>query len=308
MSESRRLGLGYLFLLITSLCWAGAWLTARVAAHDLPPLTVTWGRFLVATLALLPMRALLDRGRAPKWQAGDRRTLFFMSLTGIVGYNTLFMIGIARAPASDGAVMVPGLVGPLAMIIAAIAFRQRPRLNEVAGAASAGLGVLLVGWAAMRSAGDDPTRVQGDLIFVGAAVLWAIYTVLGRRLAGRIPAVTGILIVSAIGVVLLTPVVLLVDGVPNPLTWPRGGLGNILYLGLVGTAAGFVTYFLSVEILGVNRTMPGLGLVPFFGVLGAALLLDEQLTPLHALGGALVIAGIVLPALVRHARQVRNGR
>jgi drug/metabolite transporter (DMT)-like permease len=39
--------------------------------------------------------------------------------------------------------------------------------------------------------------------------------------------------------------------------------------------------------------------VPFFGVLGAALLLGEKLGPLHAIGGALVIAGIMTPALGR---------
>ena len=32
---------GYLLMVITAVFWAGAWLTARVAAHDAPPMTVT---------------------------------------------------------------------------------------------------------------------------------------------------------------------------------------------------------------------------------------------------------------------------
>jgi drug/metabolite transporter (DMT)-like permease len=52
--------------------------------------------------------------------------------------------------------------------------------------------------------------------------------------------------------------------------------------------------------------MPGLGLVPFFGVIGAAVFLDEALHPLHVIGGALVIAGIAVPAR-RSRRQRRPG-
>jgi drug/metabolite transporter (DMT)-like permease len=54
---------GYLLLLVTALSWAGAWITARVAAHDAPPMTVTAGRFLVASLLLLPVWWVLVHGR-----------------------------------------------------------------------------------------------------------------------------------------------------------------------------------------------------------------------------------------------------
>ena len=76
----------------------------------------------------------------------------------------------------------------------------------------------------------------------------------------------------------------------------RTGMFNVAYLGIVATALGFVTYYLAVRILGLNRAMPGLGLVPLFGVLGAAFFLGETVGPLHVLGGVLVISGIAVPA------------
>lgn len=72
-----------------------------------------------------------------------------------------------------------------------------------------------------------------------------------------------------------------------------------MYLGLGATAVAFVTYYLAVEMIGIGRTAPSLGLVPLFAVVGAALILGEELTVLHALGGALVIVGIVVPARPR---------
>jgi drug/metabolite transporter (DMT)-like permease len=290
---------GYLLIVVTALTWAGAWLTARAAAPDLSPITVTWGRFVVATLALLPVRAVLERGRPLRLSRANVLTLLAMSVTGIVAYNIVFISGVQHAPASDGAVITPGLMGPLAMIISGIAYRERPKRLEVLAAVLAALGVVLTGWGALRAAEGDAGRILGDGLFVAGALFWSTYTVLGRRLAGNVPAVSGILLASAMGVALLTPLMLLIDGVPDLAAWSPRAVGNVVYLGLFATATGFVTYYLAVRCLGVNRTMPGLGLVPFFGVLGAALLLGEKLGPLHAMGGTLVIAGIVTPALGR---------
>ncbi|MBZ0269551.1 DMT family transporter, partial [bacterium] len=79
--------LGYVMLVLTTAAWGGAWVTARLAAHDLPPLTVTWGRFALASLALLPMRPLLERGRRVTLDRGDWLTLLGMAATGIAGYT-----------------------------------------------------------------------------------------------------------------------------------------------------------------------------------------------------------------------------
>jgi len=295
-SPAARTATGYALLVVTALGWAGAWLTARVAAHDVPPLTVTWARFLVAGLALIPAWIALDRGHLPRLERRVGTTLVGMGLTGIAGYTILFMMGVARAPASDGAIITPGLAGLFAVLLSFLFTGARPEPRQLAGAGIALVGTGCVGWSAARVAGADSERIVGDLLFVASAALWGAYTVLGKSISGRVPAVTGILLASAIGVVVLTPIVLSVDGVPAPGAWSRAAIVNVLYLGLGATGIAFVTYYLAVERVGIGRTAPSLGLVPLFAVIGAALLLDERLTPLHALGGLLVIAGIVVPA------------
>jgi len=297
--SNRPAWVGYLLLLVTTLAWGGAWVTARLAAHALSPLTVTWGRFATATLALLPMKLMLERGRKVRLERRDVLALAGMSLTGVAGYTIVFMAGVARAPASDGAIITPGLVGGLAMSLGAVVYRRLPRRREITGAVLAGVGVTLVGLSAFLAAdaAGDLERVAGDWMFVACALLWATYTVLGERLAGRVPAVTSVLLACGLGVVILTPLTWAFEGAPNPAAWPRVGLFNVVYLGVFATAFGFVAYYLAVRILGLNRAMPGMGLVPLFGVLGAAVFLGESLNGLHVLGGAFVIAGIVVAAL-----------
>jgi drug/metabolite transporter (DMT)-like permease len=296
LTESRsHLGLGYTLLVVTAIGWAGAWVTARLAAHELPPLTVAWGRFVVAAAALVPAWLVLEQGHRPSLRPSDRWTLLAMSLTGIVGYTVVFMMGVARAPASDGAVLTPGLAGVFAMAFAALTARRAPAARAICAAALATSGCVLVGLTAWSRVQASEQRLEGDLLYVAGAALWGLYTVLGKRLSGRVSAVSAILLASLVGIGLLTPLVLVRDGVPDPRAWTSTAWLNVVYLGLAATAIAFVTYYLAVRLVGVNRAGPALGLVPILGVLGAAAFLGERLAPLHALGGALVVAGIVLP-------------
>jgi drug/metabolite transporter (DMT)-like permease len=50
--------LGHVLMIVTALSWAGAWITARLAAHDAPPLTVTVGRYAVASAVLASIASL----------------------------------------------------------------------------------------------------------------------------------------------------------------------------------------------------------------------------------------------------------
>jgi drug/metabolite transporter (DMT)-like permease len=209
----------------------------------------------------------------------------------------LFLVGVSLAPASDGAVITPGLAGPFSILVGWAFLRERPTPRVAIGALTSLAGVALVGSSSLfHSAAADSERVLGDAIFATSSLTWAIYTVLGRRLAATVPAVTGILLCSLLGCALLAPIAWAKDGAPDLAHWSGAAWLNVLYLGSFGTAIAFVTYYLAVRIGGLGRTMPALGLVPLFGVIGAAVLLGEQLTPLHAAGGALVITGIFIPA------------
>lgn len=283
--------------MVTAVGWSGAWVTARLAAHDAAPMAVTVGRFVIAAVALLPAWWVFDRERRIRLSRGDWWVVLGMSLTGITTYTVLFLVGVALAPASDGAVLTPGFVGVFAILLAWVFGGDRPGMGSVVGASLALLGCLLVGWSSFKAAGWGSSRVLGDGVFVASAAAYGAYTVLGRRLSATVPAVTGVLLASALGAVLLAPLAFVVEGVPDLGAWSWRAWLNVSYLGLVATALSFTTYYVAVRIVGIGRTAPALGLVPIFSVLGAAVFLGERLTLLHGLGGALVVLGIVLPGM-----------
>jgi drug/metabolite transporter (DMT)-like permease len=300
-SASRRkpgyqLLLGYLLMLTTALAWGISWLTARVARDLAPPLTETWGRYIVAALALLPVWLVLERGRLPKLSGREVLIVVGMAITGAGVYTFLFLIGINNAPVGDGAVLTPGLAGVFAMALGAVLARKLPPGRALGGAALAVAGCALVGLSVFAGT-HDAARLRGDVYLVLAAATWGVYTILGRALAGRVAAVTSIFLMSIVAAVLMAPVALIADGVPHPLTWAPSAIENVLYLGLGSTAVGFVTFYAAIKILGVDRAAPAFGLVPVFAVTGAVLFLHEQLFLYEAGGAVLVVCGILLPVL-----------
>jgi drug/metabolite transporter (DMT)-like permease len=296
VAPTRRIDIGgYVALVFAGLGWAGAWLTARVAAHDIPRLTTTVGRFAVASVCLFPVWIVLEPKKTLRIPREIIWTLVGFVATGIVAYNLMFLSGVSLAPASDGAVITPGLGGIFAMLIAWLFQGKRPEKEAVVGAVLVAAGVLLVGFSAIRQAGVNSGRLAGDLFFFGSAMVWGVYTVCGRRLSAHLSGVSSIFYGSVIGTLVLIPIALVMDGVPHFAAWPTTGWLNVIYLGSAATALSFVTYYVAVKRLGVSHAAPGLGLIPMFAVVGAALLLGEHITPLKIAGGALTILGIALP-------------
>lgn len=288
----KRDGVGFLLLLLTGASWGGAWVTARAAAHDAPAVWMAVGRFAFAAVALIPVAYLLKRRIR---LSHDRRTwihLAGMALTGALGYNLFFLLGIELAPASDGAVITPGLSGFCGALFVWLLDGIKPRKYAVYGGMLALVGAAFIGLGAYEPGGGTD-RLLGILFFGLASVIWGIYTAIGRRMSGHIPAVEGVFWAVALATLFWTPVAWTTAGPPDA-DWAPGAFWNMAYLGLIATSVGFVTWYLAVQRMGADRAGPGLGLVPVFGVALAVLFLDERLQWTHLLGGAVVVLGILL--------------
>lgn len=68
----------------------------------------------------------------------------------------------------------------------------------------------------------------------------------------------------------------------------------VLYLGMLGTAAGFLWYYEGVQAIGSAKASIFINLVPMFAIAFATVLLGEPITLPLLLGGGLVITGVYL--------------
>jgi drug/metabolite transporter (DMT)-like permease len=72
---------------------------------------------------------------------------------------------------------------------------------------------------------------------------------------------------------------------------------NVVFLGLVASAAGFVLWSAACRDLGVVRVTAALYLTPIVGVVFAAVFLGEKVTGLEILGGAAILVGVAIATL-----------
>lgn len=285
----------YAKLTTVALLWGGTFIAGRLAAQALPPLVAACGRFAVAAVLLLVLAWRLEGG-LPRLDRRQVLVTALLGLTGIVLYNLFFLGALARIPAGRAALFVA--LNPIVTALAlALLFGERlGRLRWL------GIVIALAGAVVVISRGEPGAALHdlgsalgsGELMMFGAVCSWAAYTLLGRfALRGLSPlAATTYATLWGLAVLLVGAVAQWPQVDTRALGWPLAAA--LLYLGALGTVVGFVWYYEGVRSIGPARTAVFNNLVPVFGMLLAAGLLDEPILGSMLLGGALVIAGVSL--------------
>ncbi len=290
-AATRDARIAYASLTGMAVCFGGTWVAADIAVETLPPFTIAAIRFGLASLLLwLGARAL--RMRLAPVRAADLPLIIGLGLTAIAGYNYLFLTGLTLAPATDGSLIVPGLAPVATALIAAPVLGERLRRGTIAGLVLAIVGLLLVVNPQGGNASAD--RLLGDAMFLGGAVLWGIYSVLGRIAGARFDPVSATLYGAVAGTLVLLPLALLEGGLSRVPHAAIGGWIGIGYLAVFGTVGGFVALHVGIRRIGASRAAAFALLVPVFGVSSSAWLLGEPLAPLTLVGGAVILAGLWL--------------
>ncbi len=271
--------------LVTVVIWGLSFVATRFAVHSIPPLTLAFLRFLIATVVLL---ALARHRYGPvRFRRRDRWDVVWMGLTGVTLAFVFENVGLAHTSASHGALLVS--LTPLATAGAeALLGRSRMGGRAIAGLVAALGGVLLI-----VGAGGGGATLEGDLLMLATVGCWVAYSFLTERVTGRYPAVVVTAWSIAAGTVALAPLALVElwrqgMGVPG---WPA--LAATVYLGIFCSALGYVWWNRALSVLGVTVTNALIYGIPLVGVVAGIVLLGEPLTWKVAAGAVLIVGGVV---------------
>lgn len=297
----------YVVLTLMALCFSGTWVAGKVGVESISPMTLAATRFSIASV-LLWMWARAKQRSVSRLTVRDLPLILGMGLTAVAIYNVVFLYGLLLAPASDGAIIVPGLAP---ILTAALAW---PTLGERVGRwGLAGLIVALVGLILVMSPNgvQGSTRLLGDLLFFVGAACWAVYSVIGKAATARFTPVRATLYATVSGALLLLPFALAEDAWMKLATAPPAAWLGLLYLATFGTVLAFVFFYEGVSRIGASSATAFAFLVPVFGVLSSALLLGERMTAPTVAGGILVLLGLWLvqrqtAAAPREGRPIRD--
>ena len=238
---------------------------------------------------------LLAADRRPIKGAGRRRELTFVGagLCGICLYYLMENIALTYTMASNVSVIVA-----TAPFFTAFLFwlfmrsEEKPGAGFVLGflAAMAGIGLISFNGAQMK------LNPLGDVLALGAAVVWGCYSVLSKKMGGfGYPLIASTRHAFFYGILFMIPALFLfgfrldLSRFADPLN-----LFNMVYLGIGASAACFVSWNYAMHSLGAVRASVYIYLVPVITVVFSALILGEPVTVLSLLGMGLTLAGLVL--------------
>ncbi len=289
----------YLKLVLTMFFWGGTFIAGRIAAQEIGPLTAAAGRFAFASFVLM----VILRVRTGGWPRLTRREALLIlgiALTGVVGYNIAFFLGLRQVTASRASLIIA--LNPIFITLAsAVLFRERLPIAGLAGVllslAGAGLVITRGSWQDLELGFGS-----GELYISLCVVLWVSYTLIGRVALRTLTPLVSTTYASLLGCVgLLLPAFLFERSTWTP---PSPSLVMALaYLGLFGTVLGFIWYYEALRELGPAQAGIFINLVPVFAVLLGVLALGEVITLQAVLGGVLVVLGVTLTNAVRHRSQ-----
>lgn len=291
----RLFDLPYLLLAFSPLCWAGNMVVGRAVRGEIPPFSINWWRWSIAsTILLLFVHRDLWRQRAEVLR--HWKLVLFLSFTGIVAFHSTVYIGLQDTTAINAALIIalgPVLILPMARLL----LQESMSALQLLGVLLSFVGVAVIITRAELSLLLELQLNRGDLWLLAGSALWAIYSVGVKLKPPELEPLVLLIAILLLGVLLNTPLYFweIAQGRLIPLR-PEA----FAALGYVGVFAGVLAYISwnrGVELVGPNKAGLFLHLIPVYGAGLAFLFLGERLQLFHLVGVAFIVVGIALTSL-----------
>ena len=258
--------------------WGGMYVVSKVVLEIIPPFSLVTLRLILGVITLVIV--LWIRG----FPHISRGQIFDVIGVGFVGYGislSLQFLGTKLSTAANGS-LVTSATPAFVLLFAWLLLRERITTRRLIALFLATLGVIAV--IDPRSAQLDPDLFLGNIMLIGAAVTWALYSVLVRKVTQN----TDVLLFSLIAFIGGLPVSI-PAGVWELSTIGIGEislgiLGGVLFLGIISTALAMVLWNAAFAYVDANLASLTFFAQPVVGTLLGWMFLKEKITPLFLLG------------------------
>lgn len=288
----RRFSSGQVLALLCTVIWGETFISTKVLLEYLSPLQILFSRFLLGYLALW----CLFPHRSEKYGSRAQWLFVLAGFTGTFLYFWMENVALKYTTASNVGVLVS--LAPL--FTAAVSKFENPNLKLslqfFIGSGLSFLGVLLLVFGENMSLTINPL---GDSLAVGAAFVWAIYSVILKKLAVyKTPILVSTRTIFGYGLIFIFAALLLTDELPTMASLTKTEVwANLIFLGFIACATCYSLWTLAVEKIGPDKTALYIYLIPVICLICSYLILGEKLTIWSGCGTFLVLFGLILSQL-----------
>ena len=278
-----------IMLLMLAAVWGGSFFFGEIALREIPPLTITLYRVMWA-LPILALIVLLKGIYVPRSLKVWGAYLVMGALNNAIPFSLIFW---GQTQIESGlASILNGTTAMFAAVVAGMLLRDEPlTANKIIGAALGIAGVaVIIGLSALTD--FNPSNLA-QLAILGATLSYAFAGVWGKTaLAGQAPLMNafGMLIGST---VLMIPIVLIFDGLPN-FEYSVSVWGALIGMAALSTALAYVLYFAILVRAGAANLLLVTLLIPPFAVGLGVLFLGERVGLEALIGFAIIGLGFAV--------------
>lgn len=278
-----------LLLVLLAAVWGGSFFFAEIALSEVPPLTITLHRvfWAVPILALIVRLKGLSLPRTPRiWGA-----YFVMgALNNAIPFSLIFW---GQTQIHSGlASILNATTAMFGAVVAGLLLKDEPLTkNKLLGAVLGIAGVAFIMGPAALTEFNPASLAQ--IAILGATLSYAFAGVWGRMTLSRQPPLVnafGMLVGSTI---LMIPVALLTDGIPN-LHLSAPVWAALLGMAALSTALAYVLYFAILTMAGAANLLLVTLLIPAFAISLGVMFLGEQMDPSAWMGFGIIALGFAI--------------
>ncbi|WP_407654352.1 DMT family transporter [Bradyrhizobium prioriisuperbiae] len=279
---------GLVFLLITSVGWGLNWPVMKHLLTEWPPLSARGlsgvvGGALLLIIAMVGGQSL----RVPRDQWGR---LLLSSLLNISSWMTLMGLALLWLPASEGAVIAYTMPVWASVLAWPILGERLTLLRVISLLLAFGGPLALMGGNGVAASME---KLPGIILAMAGAFLFALGTVVAKRLPVRLPAITSAAWQITVGCLPLVAAGLLLED-PQISALSAVGWASLVYMTLIVFCLSYVTWFAALARLPASVAAIGTLLVPVIGVVASAVFLHEPLGAGQITALVMTVAGVVL--------------
>ncbi len=283
-------------LLLMAFIWGVNFTVVKTGIATLPPMAFNGIRVLLAAVVLIGVAfAVAGRRAFPSWR--DARMLLAIGVLGNGVYQLMFIAGLSRTRAGIAALVIAA--GPAWIAILSRFFgRERVSRRGWAGILLQIFGMVFV----VASAGlidADRTALVGAAFIMVGSIVWALFTVMLQPYTTRVHPLHLAALTLTSGALLLFAI-----GWPSIRRLDYGAItagewAAVAYAGIGALVVAYLLFYRGVRVLGPTRTAMYGNLQPLIALLVAWAVLHERPTIWQGVGGALVMAGLLLSRTAR---------
>ena len=283
----------YLFLVLTTLFWAGNFIVGKAASlFEIPPFTLNFYRWTFAWLILAPftLKEILEK---KNYIFENIKLIIILGITSITIFNSIVYYSLNFTQVISGVLMI-STIPVMIIIFCSLLKIEKTNIFQILGVIFSLCGVVVIITKANLTILLNLNFNKGDLWMVVAMFSWALYSALLRKKKLELSQLSLLQTIISAGLVFLLPAYLIELALGYKANIHLPFILTLTYVVLFPGLASFILWIKGISIIGSNRAGIFLHLIPIFSTIFAIIIFKEKFMLYHLIGAMLIISGIIL--------------